>query len=104
MGLLFGFVWISRRFGHTRPSGLPAELVQVLGQFSIGARQQVCIVRFGSKLMAWSVTPGGVESLGELDDAVEVEALTQLCQVGDTRALPERLRVAVDRYAASQQI
>jgi len=100
LGLLFGFIGISRRLGGSVRSGeLPDEVVQVLGQFSLGGRQRACVVRFGSKLLALSVTPTGIETLGELDDADEVEGLTQLCLSRDMAVVPERLRAAVDRYA-----
>lgn len=103
LGLLFGFIGISRRFGGTvRSSGLPDEVVQVLGQFSLGGRQRACVVRFGSKLLALSVTPTGIEPLGELDDPDEVEGLTQLCLSRDMAVVPERLRAAVDRYASAR--
>ncbi len=100
MGVLLGLVWVSRRVGATRSLRLPDEVVQVLGRVAMGPRQQVYVVRFGSKLMAWSVTPTGIETLGELDDSIEVQALTHLCQIRDPRVLPEKLRNAADRYAA----
>lgn len=102
LGLLFGFVWASRRLGTSRSRGLPDEVVQVLGQFPLGGRQQATVVRFGSKLLALSITPGGVETIGELDDHLEVESLTQLCLGSDTGAVPGRVRDAVDRYAAAR--
>lgn len=102
LGLLFGFVWASRRLGTSRSRGLPDEVVQVLGQFPLGGRQQATVVRFGSKLLALSITPSGVETIGELDDHLEVESLTQLCLGSDTGAVPGRVRDAVDRYAAAR--
>ena len=52
----------------------------MLGRASLATRQQVHLVRCGSKLLLVSVTPTGVETLTEITDPEEVDQLAGLCR------------------------
>jgi len=80
LGLLFATTWLLKR---TMPKGseiLPRDVVEVLGRTPLAARQTMQLVRCGQKLVLLNVSPGGAETLTEIDDPAEVDRLTALCQ------------------------
>ncbi len=89
LGLFFLVAWGIKRAMPGRSGLLPSEVVEVLGWASLGARQQVHLVRCGSKLLLVSATPGGMETLTEIAEPDEVQRLAALCrqtQPGSTTA------------------
>ena len=100
LGLLMGFVWLVKRNGAMQPGPQHAPLVEVLGSYRIGPRNEVSVVRFGSKLLAVSVSANGTETLAELDDPQEVSHLIELCGSTNPATVPWRLRQAIDNLAA----
>ena len=74
------FAWLMRRTLPAAAAPLPGDVVQVLGRTIVAHRQQLQLIRFGSKLLLVSVTPGGAETLAEITDPDEVIHLTGLCQ------------------------
>jgi len=59
---------------------LPGDVVQVMGRTPMAPRQQMYVVRFGSKLLLISHQPGQTQTLGEITDADEVQRLAGLCE------------------------
>ncbi len=59
---------------------LPADVVQVMGRTPMAPRQQMYVVRFGSKLLLISHQPGQTQTLGEITDSDEVQRLAGLCE------------------------
>jgi flagellar biogenesis protein FliO len=89
LGLFLLVAWGVKRAMPGRSGLLPSEVVEVLGRASLGARQQVHLVRCGSKLLLVSATPGGMETLTEIAEPDEVQRLAALCrqtQPGSTTA------------------
>ncbi len=89
LGLFLLVAWAVKRATPGRSGLLPMEVVEVLGRASLGARQQVHLVRCGSKLLLVSATPGGMETLTEIVEPDEVQRLAALCrqtQPGSTTA------------------
>jgi flagellar biogenesis protein FliO len=89
LGLFLLVAWGIKRAMPNRSGVLPSEVVEVLGRASLGARQQVHLVRCGSKLLLVSATPGGMETLTEIAEPDEVQRLAALCrqtQPGSTTA------------------
>jgi flagellar biogenesis protein FliO len=89
LGLFLLVAWAVKRATPGRSGLLPTEVVEVLGRASLGARQQVHLVRCGSKLLLVSATPGGMETLTEIAEPDEVQRLAALCrqtQPGSTTA------------------
>lgn len=79
LGLFFVFLWIIRRTMPAAAAPLPNDVVQVLGRTIVGHRQQLQLLRFGSRLLLISVTPSGAETLAEITDPDEVTHLAGLC-------------------------
>ena len=101
LGLFMGFLWLMKRNGGMQSNPEHAPLVEVLGSYRIGPRNDVSVVRFGSKLLALSVSGNGTETLAELDDPQEVAYLTELCGTTNSATVPWRLRQAIDNLAES---
>jgi flagellar biogenesis protein FliO len=80
LGLFLLVAWGIKRTVPGRSGLLPTEVVEVLGRASLGARQQVHLVRCGSKLLLVSATPGGMETLTEITEPDEVQRLAALCR------------------------
>jgi flagellar biogenesis protein FliO len=83
VGLFLGVAWCYRRTLSTTLSGaLPKQVVQVMGRSSISPRQQLVVVRFGSKLVLVSLIQGEARTLSEIADPLEVDQLVGLCESG----------------------
>ena len=79
LGLFFAVVWVLRPAPHASRR-LPAEVIEVLGQTTLGHRQQAQLVRLGRTLLLIGVSPAGAETLAEVTDASEVDRLAALCR------------------------
>jgi len=80
LGLFLVVAWLLRKGTPGDCPVLPKEAVEVLGRAPLTARQQVHLIRLGSKLVLVCVTPGGVEALSEVADPAEVDHLAGLCR------------------------
>ncbi len=80
LGLFLLVVWVVRRGMPKNVALLPREAVEVLGRAPLVGRQQVHLVRCGNKILLLSVSPGGVETLSEITDPVEVDRLAGICR------------------------
>ena len=80
LGLFLLVAWMFKRALPGQSGLLPREVVEVLGRTSLGARQQVHLVRCGNKLLLVSSTPGGMETLTEIAEPDEVQRLSALCR------------------------
>lgn len=79
LGGYFGFVWLMRKISPAANSQLPTEVVQILGRTAFGSRQQLQLVRLGSKLVLLLNGPDGTHPIGEVTDPEEVRHLVSLC-------------------------
>lgn len=81
VGLFLGVAWCYRKtLSSTANGGLPKQVVNILGRTSISARQQMVLVRFGSKLLLVSIIQGEARTLGEISDPLEVDQLVGMCE------------------------
>lgn len=80
LGAFFIFVWFQKRGGKRGSGALPPEVVEPLGTVPFVSRQALHVVRFGSKILLINVTPGGSETLAEIDDPREAERILALCR------------------------
>ncbi len=99
LGLFLGFVWVSRKSGRLGRGRLPSDVVQTLGRFPLGHRQELHVVRFGSKVLALAVSATKIEPLGELSHPEEVARITRACLSGEPAA-PENIQDMLARLAA----
>jgi flagellar biogenesis protein FliO len=81
IGLFLGVAVLYRKsVSTTLGRGLPKNVVQVLGRTSIAPRQQMLLVRFGSKLVLVSMIQGEARTISEITDPLEVDQLAGLCE------------------------
>jgi flagellar biogenesis protein FliO len=92
LGAFFLFVWIARRSMPRAMAPLPSEVVESLGRAPLAARQQMQLIRLGSKLVLLCVTPHGAAALAEVTDAAEVDRLSGLCQQNRAGSITQSFR------------
>ena len=100
LGAYFGFVWLLRYFGGSRTTGLPSEVVEVMGYAPFGPKKNLQLVRLGSKLLLLINGPDGTHPLGEITDSEEVEYLASLCTGNSSRG-NDSFRRVVQRVQTS---
>jgi hypothetical protein len=74
----------------------------VLGRAPLASRQQVHLVRCGRKLLLLSVSPGGIETLSEIDDPLEVDRLAGLCVQAQPGSASMVFRQVFQQFSAPQ--
>jgi len=99
LGLLLLCVWLLRRGMPKGSSRLPQEVVEILGQAPLTARQNVHLLRLGAKLLLVNVSPAGVETLCEIDDAQEVDRLAGLCKQSTTESTSTVFRNVFQQFS-----
>ena len=60
-------------------TGLPPDAVDVLGRRAVDPRNSVYMIKVGSRLILMGSSPGGLSSLAEITDPIEVASLTNVC-------------------------
>lgn len=81
LGLFLGSVWLYRKsMGSSRATGLPKNVVQILGRTPVATRQQLVLLRFGPKLVLVSMVQGETRTISEITDPHEVDRLAGLCE------------------------
>lgn len=81
IGIFLGCTWLYRKsLGGNKGSGLPRNVVQVLGRTPVATRQQLVLLRFGSKLVLVSMVQGETRTISEITDPLEVDRLAGLCE------------------------
>jgi len=84
LGLFFAATWFMRRTAPRGSLAAPEEVLEVLGRVPLPGKQQLQVVRFGSKLVLLAATPDGVEAVSEITNPDEVQQMTALCRHGKT--------------------
>lgn len=97
VGLFLIAAWTLRGRGGGRGLALPSEAVETLGRFTLGARQNVHLVRCGSKLLLVAVSPSFVETLTEITDPREVNHLLTICQRSSPHGATAAFRDVLER-------
>jgi flagellar biogenesis protein FliO len=81
LGLFLGVAVLYRKsVSTTLGRGLPKNVVQVLGKTTVAPRQQMLLLRFGSKLVLVSMIQGEARTISEITDPLEVDQLAGLCE------------------------
>jgi flagellar biogenesis protein FliO len=80
LGLFLLVVWLLRRASPSATATLPIEAFEVLGRAALPNRQQVHLLRCGSKLLLVSITATGADTLTEITDPEEVDRMADLCR------------------------
>lgn len=80
LGLFFLVAWCLRRRLPGGAATLPPEVVETLGRSALLGRQNLYLLRCGTKLLLVWASNDAVETLTEITDPVEVDRLAGLCQ------------------------
>jgi len=69
-----------RKHGPRLPGGIPADALEVLGKRAIDRGQLIYLVRLGSRILIIGSSSGGLQTLAEVTDPVEIDFLSGLCR------------------------
>lgn len=92
IGLFLGVTWCYRKTLNTSLGGIPKQVVSVLGRTAIAPRQQLILVRFGSKLILVSMNQGETRAISEITDPLEVDQLAGTCECHQPHSLTNSFR------------
>ena len=71
---------ILRKHAPSLGGGIPAEALDVLGKRMIDRGQSVYLLRLGSRILIVGSSSGGLQTLAEVTDPVEIDYLAGLCK------------------------
>lgn len=100
LGGYLGLVWLLRKINPVGNQGIPTEVLEVVGNAPLDSRQNLQLVRLGSKLLLMIHGPDGTQPIGEVTDPAEVDHLVALCN-GRTRTATSAISHAVNRYQSN---
>ena len=93
LSVFLALVWIYRKsMAASGGRGLAKQVVQVLGRTSIGPRQQLVLLRFGSKLVLVSLIQGEARTISEITDPLEVDQLAGQCESLQQHSMTQSFR------------
>jgi flagellar biogenesis protein FliO len=92
VGGYLALMYLLRMWSPQAAGALPREVVEVLGNLPLNPKQNLQLVRLGSKLLLLIHGPEGTHSIGEISNPNEVEHLTQLCSQRRGRKGPTAFR------------
>ena len=84
--------WLVKKSQPNSFLKLPGEVVQVMGRSPMAPRQQMYVVRFGSKLLLISHQPGQTQTLCEISNSDEVQRLAGLCEANHPGSISNSFR------------
>lgn len=94
VALIFAAGWVMKKIG---PRARTHSVVQVIGGASVGPREKVVVVRFGTQTLLLGVAPGHVGLLHAADPAEPVDADASTAPSPETPRFIDRLRTARSR-------
>lgn len=102
VGLFLGVAWCYRKTLSSSVAGaLPKQVVNVLGRTPLAPRQQLVLVRFGSKLVLVSMVQGEARMISEITDPIEVDQLAGICESARPGSISQSFRNVLNQGAAS---
>lgn len=102
VGLFLGVAWCYRKtLNSSFSGGLPKEVVNIVGRTPLAARQQLVLVRFGSKLVLVSMIQGEARTISEITDPLEVDQLVGLCASSQAGSISESFRSVLNQGATA---
>ena len=97
VGLFLGVAWCYRKTLNTSMGGIPKQVVSVLGRTALAPRQQLILVRFGSKLVLVSLNQGETRTISEITDPIEVDELAGTCESHQPHSLTNSFRTILNQ-------
>lgn len=96
IGLILSFAYAFRKHIPLATKVLPADIVEVLGRRYIDQRNCVQLIRCGNRILIVAHSPThGLQTLGEINDPVEVDTLAGRCKQSDTASTTSRFEELV---------
>ena len=92
--LFFGVRWLSNRseIGSGTPfasrTNIPDNVLQVLGKAPLSPQQELHLVKLADRILLLAVSQNTTETLGEVSEPDEVEAVVRLCKSGSQNRIP----------------
>jgi len=80
IGLILVLARLFRRHAPMFQQALPQEALEILGRRFVDPRQTILLVRIGSRILVVGSSANGLNSLGAIDDPVEVDLLAGMCR------------------------
>jgi flagellar biogenesis protein FliO len=102
VGLFCVTAWFMKRGQPGGAKLLPGEAVSVLGRQPLPGRQQMILVRCGSKLLLVAVSMHGAETLTEITDPLEVDRLAGLCGQGDAHSVSTSFNELMSQWGTDE--
>ena len=84
--VLVGGARLWKKHGPQHATAVPTEAVEILGRRPLDVRHSVVLVRLGSRILVLGSGPGGLQTLTELSDPVEVDFLAGQCRRQDSES------------------
>ena len=69
-----------KKHGPRLSGGIPADAMELLGKRAIDRGQLIYLVRLGSRILIIGSSAAGLQTLGEINDPVEIDYLSGLCR------------------------
>ncbi len=91
IALIFAAGWMMKKIG---PRARTNSVVQVVGGASVGPREKVVVVRFGTQTLLLGVAPGHVGLLHAADASELADADVAIASTSGTPRFIDRLRAA----------
>jgi flagellar protein FliO/FliZ len=104
LGLFFVIMWCLRRGMPKAIRPLPAEVVEILGRTPLAGRQQMHLIRLGSKLVLVAVSPQGVDTISEITNPAEADRLAGYCETTRSASATASFRGLLDRLAEREPL
>ena len=92
LGLVLGAAWCYRRAVPGAVTGMPKQVLQVLGRMPLAPRQQLVLIRFGHKLVLVSNLHGEVRTISEITDPLEVDRVAGICESSQAGSISDSFR------------
>jgi flagellar biogenesis protein FliO len=103
IGGYLGLVWLLQMINPAGSGAIPREALEVVGSAPLNSKQNLQLIRLGSKLMLMIHGPDGVQPVGEVSDPAEVEDLLAICGGRGQRVLPAVGAAIENRLRPKQQ-
>ncbi len=79
-GLIVLCAWIVKKIQPLKVQGLSTDVVEVLGKRPLDPRQQIYLIRCGSRILVVGSSLQGMSTLAEITDPEEMDMLIGLCR------------------------
>lgn len=89
LGMILGAMRLFKKHLPGTARFLPPQAVQVLGKRPLDYKQNIYLLRCGSKILVVGASAQGLTTLGEITEPVEVDYLAGLCQAQDQQSVGE---------------